>query len=171
MYSWCTVLWRRRGWQRMRWLDGIINSVDLSLSELKEIVKDREAWCSAVWGHQELDTTDDLTTTTKLWKFQGYSTPIHYTYIHIYILFLISCYIILNIVPCTYSRFLLVIYFILDSVYIGLPQWLNGKESACQCRKHRRHRFDSWVGKIPWRRKWQPMPVFLPEKAHGQRRL
>ena len=46
-----------------------------------------------------------------------------------------------------------------------------GKESACQCRTHRRHGFHPWVGKIPWRRKWQPTPVFLPEKSHGQRSL
>ena len=37
----------------------------------------------------------------------------------------------------------------------GLPSWLSGKES-CQCRRHKGHRFDPWVGKIPWRRKWQP---------------
>ena len=48
----------------------------------------------------------------------------------------------------------------------GLPRRLSGKESACQCR---RHRFDPWVGKIPWRRKWQLTLVFLPGKSHGQR--
>ena len=42
------------------------------------------------------------------------------------------------------------------------------EESACQCR---RCRFDPWVGKIPWRREWQPTPVFLPGKFHGQRSL
>ena len=51
---------------------------------------------------------------------------------------------------------------------VRLPWWLIGKESACQCR---RCRFDSWVGEIPWRRKWQPIPVFLPGESHGQRIL
>ena len=46
----------------------------------------------------------------------------------------------------------------------GLPWWLRSKESACQCR---RRRFDPWVGKIPWRRKWQHTPVFLARESHG----
>ena len=48
------------------------------------------------------------------------------------------------------------------------PWWLSGKESACQCR---RRRFDLWIRKIPWRRKWQPTPVFLPGKSHEQKSL
>jgi len=50
----------------------------------------------------------------------------------------------------------------------GLPRWLSSKESACQCRRHRRYGFNPYVGKIPWRRKWQPTPLFLPGKSHGQ---
>ena len=45
------------------------------------------------------------------------------------------------------------------------------KEPAHQCRRHKRCRFDSWVGKIPGRRKWQPIPEFLPGESHGQRSL
>ena len=52
-----------------------------------------------------------------------------------------------------------------------LPRWLSGKETACQCNRRRRFRFDPWVGKILWSRKWKPTPVFLPGKFHGQRSL
>ena len=50
----------------------------------------------------------------------------------------------------------------------GFPGGSSVEESTCQCR---RHEFDPWVGKIPWRQKWCPTPVFLPEKSHGQRNL
>ena len=54
---------------------------------------------------------------------------------------------------------------------LRLPKQLSAKEPACQCKRRRRHRFHPWVRKIPWRRKWQPSPVFLPAKSSGQRSL
>ena len=59
----------------------------------------------------------------------------------------------------------------LPSLGSGFPGGISGKEFACQCRRHRRHRLDPWVRKIPWRRAWQPIPVFLPGEFHGQRSL
>ena len=48
----------------------------------------------------------------------------------------------------------------------------SGKEPACHCRRCQRHGFNPWVGKIPWRRAWQPtLPLFLPGESHGQRSL
>ena len=58
-----------------------------------------------------------------------------------------------------------------SSLSRGLPRWCSGKESACQCRRHKRLGFDPWIGKIPWGRKWQPTLVFLPGKFHEQRSL
>ena len=52
-------------------------------------------------------------------------------------------------------------------LFIGLPWWLHGKESSCPST---RPRFSPWVRKSPWGRKWQPTPVFLSGRAHGQRR-
>ena len=49
---------------------------------------------------------------------------------------------------------------------IGLPRWCSDKESTCQYRRLKRCGFDPWVRKIPWSRKWQPAPVFLPGKFH-----
>ena len=54
------------------------------------------------------------------------------------------------------------------TLLFGLPRWLSGKESVSQSS---RHRFNPWVRKIPWRRKWQPTLAFLPGKSHGWRSL
>ena len=62
--------------------------------------------------------------------------------------------------PC-HLYFILIIYHYL----MGLPRWPSGKGSACQCR---RRGFDPWVRKIPWRKKWQPTPVFLQGNSMGR---
>ena len=61
-----------------------------------------------------------------------------------------------------------------DSVGPACPQWsfsggASGKEPSCQCRRHRRHRFIPWILKMPWRKAWQPTPVFLSGEYHGQK--
>ena len=53
----------------------------------------------------------------------------------------------------------------------GFPGGANSKEPVSQCRRYKRPGFDPWVGKIPWRRAWQPTPVFLPGESHRQRYL
>ena len=123
---------RWRGWQMMRWLDGFTNSMDRSLSKLREIMKDREAWRVAVLGVVKswLDRTEWLKPQPDLrgkrdWRLSS----------------------------------------------IRLSWWLSGKQFVCQYMRHRRHRFNPWVERIHWRRKWQPIPVFLPGKSHGQRSL
>ena len=58
------------------------------------------------------------------------------------------------------------------SIYIKesrLPRWYSSKEPACQCRRRKRRGFYPRSGRFPWSRKWQPTPVFLPEKSYGQR--
>ena len=62
--------------------------------------------------------------------------------------------------------------YILELYYIwGFPGGTSGKEPACPCRRHKKCDFDPWVKKIPWRRAWQPIPVFFPGESHRQKNL
>ena len=60
---------------------------------------------------------------------------------------------------------------LVKNLYYTLSPFPCSKEPACHCRRRKRCRFDPWVRKIPWRRAWQPTPVFLPGESHGQRSL
>ena len=117
---------RRRGRQRMRWWDGITDSMDMSLSKLQVLVMDREAWCAAVHGVAKSQT----------W---------------------LRDWIELNWTELN-GRL------IISPPGVSVLKNLPGKRS-------RRCGFDPWVSEIPWKRKWQPTPVFLPGKSHGQRSL
>ena len=69
------------------------------------------------------------------------------------------------VIQCSFFCFFLNI-FVRNRVF---PGYASGGESACQCGRCRRLRFSPWVKKIPWRRKWQPTPVFLPGKFMDRR--
>ena len=59
----------------------------------------------------------------------------------------------------------------LSALIWGFPGSVSGKEPACQCKRHKRCGFEPWIRKIPWRRAWQPTPVFLLGELPGQRSL
>jgi len=75
----------------------------------------------------------------------------------------------LQIISMYIKRPIKYIYIYIFEYIPGLPWWFSGKESICQCKRHR----DSGLipGKIPWNRKWQPTPVSLPGESHGRRSL
>ena len=152
---------RRRGWQRMRWLDSITDSLDMNLSKLQEVVKDRGAWCAAVHGVTKNQT--HLNAWTAIW----YTAPL---YLHHWGLALVPN--LQNLWPpqgthstCWWQK---------NQWHISTcpflftePRWISGKESACPI-KLPILRFNPLVRKIPWRREWQPTPGFLPGKSHKE---
>ena len=140
-----SILKEERGWQRMRWLDGITNCMDMSLSKLQEMVEDRA--CCSLWGGKESDTTEWTTTKGGCRECEsvkeGRQNGFH----------LIVCW--LNIYPRWASQVALVVNNPLANI----------RDVRERCR------FNPWVRKTPWRRARQPTPVFLPGDSHGWKSL
>ena len=80
---------RRRGWQRMRWLDGITDSMNMGLGRLRELVMNKGLGCCCSWGHKESDTTERLNWTEKIFEFRVLSIIIFLSWIsaNMYIVF------------------------------------------------------------------------------------
>ena len=71
---------------------------------------------------------------------------------------------------CIYVCVCVYVHVYMTGMYI-CPRWCIGKEPTCQCRRQKRHRFYSWIRRIPWRKTWQLTPVFLPAESQGERSL
>ena len=176
----------------MKWLDGITDSKDTSLGKLQELVMDREACRTTVHGVAKSEWLN--------WTECSVVRIYHILFMHVSldgyfgaimnntamnIGVQVSMWTCLQISKdeteksCCWDqmRWWNISQHVRSrpmrkhrSLYVVLDSSAD-KESACQCTRCKRRRFDPYVGKILWRRAWQPTPVFLPGKSCGQRSL
>ena len=154
--AWLRVGMRAQWGMRMRNLQVL----EMGISEWSELRQTELGW-GCLWSS---NTRMKLTTVYTRYIYSIYSVYVCVcVYIYIYMCVCVYIYMYIYMCVCVYIYIYIYMY-----IYIYI---YSSKESACQYRRFRRHSFDLWVGKIPWSRKWQPTPVFLPGKSHEQRSL